>query len=127
MPEMTGAGPVVLLVDDDLGFIFWLGQHLDSAGFFSLPAKNVSDAFSILKDYKVRPGVVILNAALQGAAEIVAYVRQLPWSIKIVGLLPEDGRKDLADVDVLRSKPIEFTRDAVLEWVRLLQTIVQAA
>lgn len=116
--------PTVLIVDDDLGFIFWLGQHLDEAGLFALPAKNVPGALSLITEHKVVPDVLVVNTALERAAELIAYVRNLGQCVKIVGLLSQEGEGEAADVDTLRSRPAEFTKDAVLEWIRLLQGIV---
>jgi hypothetical protein len=34
----------VLIIDNDLGFMFWLGQILSEAGYAVLPAKSAPEA-----------------------------------------------------------------------------------
>jgi hypothetical protein len=43
----------VLLVDSDLGSVFWLGHALDSAGYEALPAKVFQDAIALLVQYRL--------------------------------------------------------------------------
>ena len=38
----------ILIVDSDLGFVFWLGRALHDAGYEALPAKDVPEATAII-------------------------------------------------------------------------------
>ena len=40
----------ILIVDSDLGFVFWLGRALHDAGYEALPAKDVPEATAIIEN-----------------------------------------------------------------------------
>jgi hypothetical protein len=65
----------ILIVDNDLGFVFWLGQALDAVGYDTLPAKGVTEAVALLAELKVEVDVLILRSALRGAEEFAADLR----------------------------------------------------
>lgn len=76
----------VLIVDDDLGFVFWLGQALDRVGYNALPAKGVAEAKSLIESFRVRVDLLMIGAALPGAAEFAADLVKEDGGVKIVGL-----------------------------------------
>jgi len=59
----------VLIVDDDLGFLFWLGEVLTRAGYRAIPAHSVEEATNLTRRLRVTADVVIVNPAVSGAAE----------------------------------------------------------
>ena len=80
----------ILIIDSDLGSVFWLGQLLDGAGCESLPAKSLSDAKSLLAELKLKVDLLIVGCAIPGAA---AFAEALRWSqghLKTIGLLEND-------------------------------------
>ena len=68
----------VLIVDDDLRFVFWLGTALNQAGYEALPAKNFPDAIELLNQIKFAIDLLIVNPALQGFADFVNCVTRIP-------------------------------------------------
>jgi DNA-binding response OmpR family regulator len=81
----------VLIVDSDLGFVFWLGQALDAAGYDTLPARGVAEAISLLAEVRVRIDVILVRCTLAGAEKLVADLR---WAqrgyLKALALIDED-------------------------------------
>ena len=57
----------VLLVDDNLGFAFWLGQALDRAGYETWPARSVPAAESLLEEVPLAVDLLVINASLPRA------------------------------------------------------------
>ena len=62
---------MILIVDRDLGFLFWLGQLLAEAGYRVLPALTCAEAFSHIKTFGVTIDDVIVEQGLRGASEMV--------------------------------------------------------
>ena len=56
----------ILIVDNDLGFVFWLCQALDAAGYETLPAKGVPEAVALLDELEVWVDVLMVRRTLPG-------------------------------------------------------------
>ena len=65
----------VLIVDTDLGLVFWLGQILDAAGYETYPAKGVPEAVSLLAELGLRIDVLIIRHNLDGAYTFASELR----------------------------------------------------
>ena len=63
MPSKT-----ILITDRDLGFVFWLGQLLDDAGYQALPARSSVDAIALQNQFHLKIDLLILNPSLVGYA-----------------------------------------------------------
>ena len=61
----------VLIINNDIGFTFWLGQTLNEAGYATLPARGVSDAVELLSEHKVQPDLLIINPASPGVLDLM--------------------------------------------------------
>lgn len=67
----TKSPKVVLIVDDDLGFVMWLGQVLSKGGFLPVPARTGAEALARLKDFGVTPDLAIVNPGVHGGASLI--------------------------------------------------------
>ena len=63
--------PVVLIVDDDLGFVWWLGDIFSKAGCQVVPALNIEQSVSITKELNLEVDVIVVNPELAGISEII--------------------------------------------------------
>lgn len=61
----------VLIADEDLGFVWWLGHVLAEAGYQSLPALNCRQAASRIKQMKGNVDAVIMNPRLPGSSNLI--------------------------------------------------------
>ena len=98
----------VLIVDSDLGFVFWLGQALDAAGYDTLPAKGITEANSLLSELNVKIDVLILRRSLRGAEEFASDLRYSQnGQLRTIALTEDgDGRGDsLSGWDGWQTKP----------------------
>jgi hypothetical protein len=80
----------VLIVDDDLGFVFWVGQALDVAGYNALPAKGVPEALSLVDLFAGRIDLLLIRTALPGAADFAAGLLRSQGTLKVIGLIDKD-------------------------------------
>jgi DNA-binding response OmpR family regulator len=76
----------ILIVDSHLGFVFWLGQKLDAAGYVSWPAKSIADAQSLVHEFGVLVDLVIIDYGITGASTFAEDLRQCQGEVKIIGL-----------------------------------------
>src|SRR5689334_16283675 len=84
--DPRAVNPNVLLVDADLYFAFWFGRALDSAGYEVFPAKSVGDALKLVAEFDLAVSILIIDAALPGAAELAATLRETEEHLRIVRL-----------------------------------------
>jgi hypothetical protein len=80
----------VLIVDNDLGFVFWVGQALDRAGYNTLPAKGVPEALTVVDVSAGRIDLLLIGLGLPGAASLAAKLLRSNASMKVVGLVDQD-------------------------------------
>ena len=118
----------VLIVDSDLGFVFWLGRTLDAAGYQTLPAKSIADATTLLEEITAKIDLLIINSSLSGAAEFVSTLLQSPRPLKVIAVSDVEGPfTTLPGVDVWRTKFQNIVdRAASLEWLHLVHGILSA-
>ena len=114
----------ILIVDRDLGFVFWLGQVLDAAGFVAVPAKGIADAAEIVDLLRLPVGVLIAPASEQGLSEFVERLRFTSPDLQVIALTSEaDTARMLPPVSgaVLKQKPRFRNQATKAEWLDLVQ------
>src|ERR1700687_4957703 len=77
----------VLIVDPELGFVFWLGQALDRAGYQALPAKSCEDAAELLKQLNVEIHLLIVGHSLAGAVAFADALRDSQGHLKVISVI----------------------------------------
>ncbi|MBZ5595222.1 MAG: hypothetical protein LAP39_23505 [Acidobacteriia bacterium] len=84
----------VLIVDNDLGFAFWLGRILDAAGYETLPAKGIGEALALLREVPVRIDVLMVLCSLPGANVFAAELRGSQRGLlKTIALIDQDDER----------------------------------
>lgn len=76
--------PVVLIVNEDLGFVCWLGEVLAQAGYYPVPALNSQEAVRLVAELKLPIDVAIVDRDLPGVDEAMATVMNRYPSLKMV-------------------------------------------
>lgn len=66
----------ILIVDNDLGFVFWLCQALDAAGYETFPAQGVAEAVALLAKLEVWVDVLMVRRTLPGADGLADELRR---------------------------------------------------
>jgi hypothetical protein len=113
----------ILIVDDDLGFLFWLGGVLAGADYQPWPACRVSDAIGVAgRKPVVRIDLLIVNPSLAGVSKLIALFRRTQAGLKVMALGPQD-KTALPGVDAWRPKSGRGDDSAKREWARAIRHI----
>jgi hypothetical protein len=121
---------VVLIVASDLGFLCWLGLTLGAAGLDALPAKRVSDAKQLIRDFNLSIDVLVIDPQLEGAEKFAESLRLSPHHAKTIAVSAD------ADPDaVLAAPPFELSKApparsdprAAVDWLHTVESQLTAA
>jgi hypothetical protein len=117
---MTGATKNILIVDNDPGFMFWLGAVLVGAGYQPWPACSPSDAISVVNHKPLAPlHLLIVNASLPGVSKLIAHCRRTQPHLGVIALGPPDNT--LVGVTAWRPAAGAAGDAAKQEWIRAVK------
>jgi CheY-like chemotaxis protein len=112
----------ILIVDNDLGFIFWLGAALIGAGYQAWPATSRSEAISVASRKPLaRLDLLIVNVSLPGASKLIAHFRSTQSQLKVMAVGPQG--KTLGGVTPWQPTPGLSEDSAKQEWVRAVKQL----
>ena len=116
----------VIVIDDDLGFVFWLGHLLDEFGFAAFPARTIRDAEELRHELRLEPDLIIVNAALPGTAEFISQLRLEGGRFKVVAVAQHIDQPVAPEIGAVavRAKPSGRDEAAKLQWLRLVQGLL---
>lgn len=114
----------VLLIDTDLGFLFWLGQALDRAGYEAFPARGIPQAIALLAEFHLTVGSVILNYSLPGAEGFIIGLRHSQNYLKVISLVEQEQPLP-PGVDGICCKPPEINERSRWELVQMVQKVLE--
>ena len=75
---------IALIVDDDLGFVFWFGEMFIRSGYEVVPALSCREARSLLKKLDVRVDLALVDPMLPGAVRMLRWLKQANLQIRII-------------------------------------------
>lgn len=85
----------ILILDNDLGFCFWLGQTLTTPQCKVFPATNIAEAVALIAQFKLKIDFLILNPEVPGAAEFARGLRREQRHVRVAMLASEgSGTED---------------------------------
>ena len=115
----------VLILDDDLGFVFWLGQAL-AADFKPIPAPSVQDARKLLRRLRIPVDVLIVNPLVPGAAYFTRDLRRKQGRLRAIAAVRYTEELDpmLQDLNAARSKPGILDHVAMSEWRQVVRQVL---
>ncbi|MGB7761647.1 MAG: hypothetical protein WBL61_17580 [Bryobacteraceae bacterium] len=115
----------ILIVDRDLGFVFWLGQILDAAGSVAVPAKGIAEAAEIVAMLRLPVDVLIASPAEPGVRQFVEKLRFTSPDLHMVALASEqDPAWATATPSVVwRSKPRHRDEATRSEWLGVIHNL----
>jgi len=115
----------VLIVDDDVAFVWWLGETFTEAGYQAVPALNPNQACTFVSKLHVLVNILVVNAALPGTARLVKSLENPDHNLKIV--LIEDDRNSKAPslrYDATLRRPGGWEPVSREDWLRKLRTLL---
>ena len=119
--------PTILLIDNDLAFIFWLGQALDKSGCEAFPAKSVPDAIKLADELHLSIDLLIVNCSLLDSADLISSLRQRWGYVKIIGLAAEEDTPISPEVEWRCCKPEAIDKIAKAEFLLQIHQILGLA
>ena len=121
-----GTTIAILLVDPDLGFVFWLGHALDSAGYNAIPAKDVFAALELLEEHKLAMEILVIDPLLPDAFAFISRVRRSRPAARIIAAVPPewDETVPVPGVDAAIRKLGKFSPEAASEWIGTIQRLL---
>lgn len=115
----------VLIVDDDVAFLWWLGEMFTDAGYQAVPALSCSQALAVVNRLNLHINVLVVSASLSGAIRLVRSLERLGRDLRIV--LVADS-KDLAvhslHYDAILTRPSGWEPVSRPDWLRKLHTLL---
>ena len=115
----------ILILDNDLGFLFWVGGLLHDAGHKPFPALSVSQAIELLGEFSLAIDLLVANLAVSGAGDLARNLRH-ESHVRIVAVLPPGAEPEQLppDADVAIRKPTEFDEHARSEWLDRIRRVL---
>jgi hypothetical protein len=77
----------ILIIDDDLGFIIWLGLALVSRGYLTIPASSCRNALRLVDELQLPTiDLIMINPGLPGASDVISVLRGRSGSLKVMSI-----------------------------------------
>lgn len=112
-----------LIVDVDVGLIFWLGDIFGKAGWNTLPALNCRQAASLAVMWDLHMDLIVVNAALSGIPAMVETLSRVHRPKVVIirdpnveANVPADGTIDRPDTGTSVSRA---------EWTKRLRRLLR--
>ena len=112
-----------LIVDDDLGFIFWLGEIFGEAGWNIVPALNCRQAVSLAVMLDSHIDLIVVNPALDGIEEMVQTLSRVHRP-KVVVIRDPNVEADIP-CDATIDRPDESTSFSRAEWAERVRKLLK--
>jgi DNA-binding NtrC family response regulator len=117
--------PTVLIIDLDVGFVFWLGEIFTEAGSNAVPALNCGQALSLVTELELQVDVIVLDAALEGVSEMIQALRKENQALKIAVVRSRASNAPSAiNADWTLQRPAPWEPLARQDWLRRAQAIL---
>lgn len=115
MSERSRA-PNILIIDDDVGFLWWLGELFNEIGYRSIPALNCKEALALVRNLSGGVDLLVINPALKGVAALVRILNRVQRP-KIV-LIHESSAKTipLVEAAAILERPTGWGPVSRQEW-----------
>jgi CheY-like chemotaxis protein len=108
----------VLIVDDNVGFLFWLGEVLAGSNYQPWPACSAADASKMLRSkHLAQLDLLVVNPSLRGATAFIARLRRNRPTLKVLAVDPLN-EKQVRGVNAWHARPNRADVTARQQWLR---------
>jgi response regulator RpfG family c-di-GMP phosphodiesterase len=128
---MTMSAPAiaktVLILDDDPGFLFWLGGLLTETGYQAWPARSGVEAAALLSEIGAGPDLLVINPNSEGAAAFVENQRHQADFKTIAIQAPDAPPQESALIDRIDAALVKPSRPNALnafEWTGVVDSLM---
>lgn len=117
----------LLIVDSDVGFLWWLGEIFTEAGHYAVPALNCMQALAAVKKYHLQVDFLLVNPSLTGVARLVTSLQAGGRDFKIV--LIREGMLGLEypgfRYDANLTRPNGWEQVSRAEWLQKVRALLK--
>ena len=121
------AAHTLLIVDNDIGFLWWLGEIFTEANYHAVPALNCSQALAAVKKFHLNIDLLIVNPGLSGIVRLVASLENADPDLRIV--LIREGPIGLKypgfRYDATLTRPRGWEPVSRADWLRKLRNLLK--
>jgi hypothetical protein len=115
----------VLVVDKDLGFVFWLGRALDAMHYYAVPAKSVPDAALLIMQLDLKVDLLMINLELSGGADFISALHRSRQDIRVIGIVEDPLRPvNILGVEGTRRRPTFIDEAVQIEWMEWIEQLM---
>jgi DNA-binding NtrC family response regulator len=113
-----------VIVEEDVGFLLWLGQLLADAGYRTIPASNCRQAMTHIRELGIPIHLAVLDLKLRGATSMLQTLEAAHRGLRIVVIGdPAGGVPARIPASAILEKPRNWANILRGDW---LQRINQA-
>ena len=91
LPSDGGTLQTALIVDRDLGFVFWLARRLNQLGHQAFPALGVAHAALLAEQFPCN--LLVIDASLPGSAAFIESLQRSHRHLKVLALAGNDDAR----------------------------------
>jgi ActR/RegA family two-component response regulator len=125
----TGSPTTVLILDDDVAFVFWLGEIFTESGYQAFPALHSRQAVSLAKKLARQVDVLVVNPKLRGAQHTLEVLAAAQPNLRVLlihdrssGAPPADSKHPVLE------RPAAWESISKPEWmIRVRKALMRAA
>lgn len=120
------AATTVWIVDDDLGFVWWLGELFTEAGCRALPALGCDDAVSLMKKLHVGIDLLVVNPQLPEFVELFQALSRANTTLKVItiGNVPKSV-SDMIHPHATLERPSGSDPISRSEWLKKVRKLLK--
>ncbi len=113
----------ILIVDSDIGFIFWLAKVLVDGGHQPWPACSTMDAVALVNRRHLAPlDLLVVNPSLLGATHFIRDLRKKQPNLKVLAVDPVNDRQ-VRGVNAWRVRPQAADQATKEKWMQEIDRI----
>jgi hypothetical protein len=126
MLDASGARvKTILVIDNDLGFLYWLGCTLCAAGYMAVPAKSSQNANELLSRLNIGIQLLVVNSSMRGARGFAVALRRTQRHLKVIAMIGGDeGRSPgFPGADASQQKRSGRGEFSETEWLDTIESV----
>jgi DNA-binding NtrC family response regulator len=116
-------GPTILIVDEDVGFVWWLGELFSEFGYRSIPALSSRQALSLARKNTTGVHLLVIDPSLRGVPRLIQVLRSI-HPPKIV-LIQESGEREIPGVVATLERPSGWGPLSRSEWRQRVRRLLK--
>lgn len=108
-----------VIVEEDVGFLLWLGQLLADAGYRTIPASNCRQAMTHIRELGIPIHLAVLDLKLRGATSLLRTLEAANRSLRIIVIGdPNGGVSPGVPASAVLERPRTWANISRGDWLR---------